>query len=99
MNFPGVGITLPLTFNVTTLFSALEVTVIDFPNPPGLFSDVYLTLTKPFSPGFTEPVDQLGDVHPQDAFTLIIFNGSSPVFEKIKLYSYGPPSSLISPKL
>jgi hypothetical protein len=89
---------LPFTINFITLFSELEVTVIDLLNLPGLFSDLYKTLTKPFSLGLIEPVDQLGDVHPQDALTLISFNGSSPVFEKVNTYSYGPPSSLILPK-
>jgi hypothetical protein len=98
LSFPGVGITLPFTINFITLFSALEVIVIDLLNLPGLFSDLYKTLTKPFSSGLIEPVDQLVIVHPQDALTLISFNGSSLVFEKKNSYSYGPSSSLISPK-
>lgn len=84
LNFPGKGITLPFTINFITLFSAFEVTVIDLLNLPGLFSDLYKTLTKPFSSGSIEPVDQLGVVHPQEAFTFVIFKGSSPVLEKIK---------------
>ena len=68
--------------NLITPFSAFEDTLIVFLKLPGLFSDKYLTLTKPVSLGLIVPVDQLGDVQPQPAFTLIIFSGSSPVLEK-----------------
>ena len=87
LSFPVVGITLPFTYKLSTLFSALENIVIALLNLPGLFSDVNLTFTKPFSPGLIEPVDQLGVVHPQPAFTSCNVNGSSPVFEKMNSQS------------
>jgi len=45
---------------------------------PDLFSGSNRTLIYPSSPGSIKPVDQLGVVQPQPAFTFFSLRGSSP---------------------
>ena len=83
----GSGITFPITFNLTTLFFALEVMVMVLLNFPDLFSGKKRTLIKPLWDGLIIPVDQPGTVQPQEVSTSINFKGLSPVFENMKSYS------------
>jgi len=60
---------------------ALEDIVIVLVNLPGRLVE-YLTLITPVSPGMIGSFGQVGTVHPQDPFALVMINGSLPVFVK-----------------
>lgn len=70
--------------SLVIFLSILVLTFIDFPKLPGLLLESNSTEIVPVCPGCISPVDQLGAVQPQPAFTFTRWNGSSPVLVKLK---------------